>query len=75
MQISVADRGEGIAEEERGRIFEPFERIEDMNKQIEGLGLGLAICKTIVDAHSGTIHSVENPDGGTIFRLRLPVSS
>jgi signal transduction histidine kinase len=75
VQISVADRGEGIAEEERGRIFEPFERIEDINKQIEGLGLGLAICKTIVDAHSGTIHSIENPDGGTIFRLRLPVSS
>jgi len=75
VQISVADRGEGIPEEERGRIFEPFERINEISNQIDGLGLGLAICKTIVDAHSGTIHCTENPEGGTIFRLRLPVSS
>jgi signal transduction histidine kinase len=65
--IEVSDTGPGIAAEMQKRLFEPFASTKDT-----GLGLGLSICRRIVEAHGGTI-AVENPSkGGARFVVRLP---
>ncbi|MCF4165873.1 PAS domain S-box protein [Zavarzinia compransoris] len=66
-QISVADTGSGLAEEIRQRLFQPF-----MTTKPQGMGVGLSISRSIVDAHGGRIWAEENPAGGTIFRFTLP---
>lgn len=71
VEIAVADRGEGIAEEEREKIFDKFFRSARTCK-VGGTGLGLAICKGIVEAHGGTISANRREGGGTVMRLRLP---
>ncbi len=75
VELRVADRGEGIPEEERKAIFEPFFRGRRAIKdQIHGAGLGLDLVKKIVEAHGGSI-SVENAPGqGAAFVLRLPAA-
>ena len=64
--ISVADSGAGIDPDLGERIFNPFASTKG-----EGMGLGLSICRTIIEAHGGTISAEPNPDGGTIFRITL----
>jgi CheY-like chemotaxis protein len=74
LRLTVADTGVGITPELRQRIFKPFEQAEATNgDRAAGLGLGLAICKALVDAHEGEI-SVDSagPDKGTIFTIVLP---
>jgi signal transduction histidine kinase len=71
VEICVADDGPGIAEEDRERIFDPYVRLGDSG-HVGGLGLGLALCKRIVSAHSGTIGVDERPGGGSNFFFRLP---
>jgi signal transduction histidine kinase len=66
--ISVADNGPGVAEDQRLKIFEPFSRLSKHN----GLGMGLAICKRIVEAHKGKIWCENNEGGGAAFRFALP---
>ena len=66
VEISVADRGEGISLEEAERLFEPFFTTKD-----QGTGLGLSICRSIVEAHGGTLRCEPNPDGGMIFAFTL----
>ncbi|HVL89177.1 MAG TPA: PAS domain S-box protein [Actinomycetota bacterium] len=66
--ISVADTGPGIAPEDLGRIFEPFEQASHRN---EGAGLGLAISKQIVEMHGGTIKVDSRPGKGSIFLVTL----
>jgi signal transduction histidine kinase len=58
-----------ISERERARIFNPFYSTRE-----RGLGLGLAICRRIVDAHGGEIRVAPGDDGGTIFEIRLPAA-
>ena len=65
--LEVADRGEGLPTELADRIFEPF-----VSTKVAGMGLGLAICKRIVEEHGGTIQARNRPDGGTVFRVTLP---
>lgn len=65
--ISVMDRGPGIDDADKARIFEPF-----FTKRAGGSGLGLAVCQGIVRAHGGTIAVFDRPDGGTIVRVELP---
>lgn len=77
--FAVSDEGEGIPETEIHRIFEPFERITKTDTPIEGLGLGLAICKTIVEAHQGTLtyHSPNDTrrrNPGSTFTVTLPLA-
>jgi signal transduction histidine kinase len=60
VMFNIIDQGIGIPERERTRIFEPFERINETTRPIEGLGLGLAICRSIVQAHNGHITHANN---------------
>jgi two-component system, OmpR family, sensor histidine kinase KdpD len=71
--IEVRDRGPGIPPGEEERIFEKFYRGKSEN--VRGAGLGLPICRAIVQAHRGTIQALARPGGGTIFRISLPIQS
>ncbi len=69
-EVSVTDSGGGVAEELRPRIFEPF-----VTSKTTGMGLGLAICRTIIEAHGGEIRAENAPGGGAVFRFTLPFAS
>jgi two-component system, OmpR family, sensor histidine kinase KdpD len=71
MVVEVADRGPGIPPGEEVRLFDKFYRLRAESAQ-SGVGLGLAICKAIVDAHGGSIIAANRPGGGAIFRFELP---
>jgi two-component system sensor histidine kinase KdpD len=73
MTIEVADRGPGIAEEERFRVFEKFRR-GNARKDRWGTGLGLAICRAIVEAHGGRIVADGRDGGGASMRFTLPLA-
>jgi PAS domain S-box-containing protein len=73
--ISVLDRGIGVPEEKRLRIFDRFFQVEDSaHHSTPGLGLGLFIAGRIVEAHGGSIWCEERSGGGSVFRFTLPVS-
>jgi len=65
----VRDHGVGIAEDMRDRLFDPF-----FSTKTEGLGMGLAIVRSIVEAHGGTITAEDVNDGGARFEFVLPVN-
>ncbi|MFC5069787.1 PAS domain S-box protein [Flaviflagellibacter deserti] len=67
--VSVADTGSGIAPEVADQLFQPF-----VTTKREGLGVGLSVCRTIIEANGGRIEVDENPGGGTIFRFTLPLT-
>ena len=69
-QISVSDTGTGIAPEISAQLFQPF-----VTTKRQGMGVGLSISRTIVEAHGGTIVPRANPGGGTIFSFTLPAVS
>jgi signal transduction histidine kinase len=71
VEVCVADDGPGVAPEERQRIFEPYVRAGSA-RSARGLGLGLAICKRLVEAHGGSIAVSERPGGGARFAFTLP---
>jgi signal transduction histidine kinase len=71
VKLSVIDQGRGIAEVEQQRIFQKFVQSKD-SKQKEGFGLGLAICKLIIDAHQGTIGLQSEVGKGSRFWFILP---
>ena len=68
-RIEVADRGRGIPEEHRERVFEPLARVD---KSEPGNGIGLATCRRIIAAHGGTVGLDPRPGGGTIAWFELP---
>ena len=72
LEISVWDGGPGIAEGDLSRIFDKFSR-GDKESAVPGVGLGLAICKTIIESHGGQIWAENRTEGGAAFRLSLPL--
>jgi len=74
MLVSFTDHGPGIPEESLPLIFERFYRVRS-EKGVTGTGLGLYICKQIIDAHRGKIWAESLPDQGTTFFIELPINS
>ncbi len=76
VEITVTDNGVGIAPEHQARVFESFERVDniDMNTH-SGAGLGLSLVRSIIDLHGGRVELVSTPGVGTTITLILPVSS
>jgi two-component system sensor histidine kinase KdpD len=75
LQIDISDRGPGIPEQERQRIFDMFYSVERGDRGKQGTGLGLTIVQAIVGAHMGSIEALPGPQGrGTTIRLTLPWS-
>jgi signal transduction histidine kinase len=68
--VEVADRGSGIAEGDLERVFESF-----YSTKTSGLGVGLAICRRLIEAHGGALWAAHNPGGGALFRFTLPVAT
>ena len=76
VEVSVVDSGPGIPPAELPHIFERFHRGDPSRaRSTGGFGLGLAICKALVDAYSGTIEAVNLPGRGTQMRVQLPAES
>jgi PAS domain S-box-containing protein len=73
VRIVVADGGIGIAADQRDQVFEMFQRLHD-REAYEGTGIGLAICRKIVERHGGRIWIDEREGGGAVFRFTLPVA-
>lgn len=69
VEVSVTDSGAGIAPDIEAQLFKPFVTSKPL-----GLGVGLSICRTIVEAHGGQLWNEPNPAGGTIFVFTLPLS-
>ena len=69
VQISVADRGSGIPADKVEDIFDNFYSTKD-----GGMGIGLAVCRSIIEAHGGRLWCTPNPSGGAIFRFTLPLA-
>jgi C4-dicarboxylate-specific signal transduction histidine kinase len=67
VRVSIGDSGPGIPEAELSRLFEPF-----FTTKAAGMGMGLAICHGIIEAHGGRLWAVNNPEGGATFHLTLP---
>jgi two-component system sensor histidine kinase KdpD len=74
VELVVADRGPGLTEEERERVFEKFVRGSTRGSQ-RGVGLGLTLCRRIVEAHGGTIRAGAREGGGAEFVMRLPAAA
>jgi two-component system, LuxR family, sensor kinase FixL len=67
VEISVADSGPGLPEAVRTRLFQPF-----VTTKPTGMGVGLSVCRTIVEAHGGGLRAEDAEGGGTVFRLTVP---
>jgi two-component system sensor kinase FixL len=65
--VEVVDSGVGVAPEKLPKLFEPF-----YSTKANGLGMGLSICRSIIESHSGRLWAEANPTGGMIFRFTLP---
>jgi signal transduction histidine kinase len=70
VEIAVIDHGHGIDEENCERLFQPF-----FTTREEGMGMGLAICRSIIEFHDGRLSVEPNPEGGTIFTFTLPMEA
>jgi K+-sensing histidine kinase KdpD len=76
IQINVSDQGIGIAKEDQTKIFERFYRVEnEITDRVRGAGLGLSICKWLVEAHNGQITVQSTPGEGSAFSVVLPTDA
>jgi signal transduction histidine kinase len=69
VEVSIADTGPGLPLDIRAKLFEPF-----VTTKASGLGIGLSICRVIIEAHGGRLQAEDNPKGGTVFSFTLPKS-
>jgi two-component system sensor histidine kinase KdpD len=72
LQVEVLDDGIGIQTGEEELIFQPFFRASGAPSNVHGTGMGLAICRGLVEAHGGKITAMQRPGGGACFQLKLP---
>jgi two-component system sensor histidine kinase FlrB len=70
LHVSIIDKGPGVPDSLKNKIFEPF-----FTTKTHGTGLGLAVVKSVVSAHSGVLNVIDVPEGGTCFSLSLPCSA
>lgn len=77
VDVAVVDHGPGVPHDAVERIFEPFQRLVEAGEVggVPGTGLGLAVCREIIEAHGGSIRCEPTPGGGATFRFRVPVGS
>ncbi|MGC8494551.1 MAG: PAS domain S-box protein [Syntrophobacteraceae bacterium] len=73
LQISVKDNGIGFDEQYVDKIFAPFQRLHGRSSQYEGTGMGLAICKKIVERHNGRLTAKSRPGEGAQFIIDIPI--
>jgi two-component system sensor histidine kinase KdpD len=73
LRVDVADRGPGIPEDERARIFDMFYSVSRGDRGGKGTGLGLAICRGMIGAHGGSVEALPHVGGGTTIRVSLPL--
>ena len=71
--IDVSDRGPGIPEDERARVFDMFYSVARGDRSARGTGLGLAICRGMIGAHGGSVAAMPGDGVGTIIRISLPL--
>lgn len=69
IQVSVEDSGSGMAPDDKGRIFEPF-----FTTKPDGMGMGLMLCRSVIEAHGGRLWMTDNAPHGTIFQFTLPAA-
>jgi signal transduction histidine kinase len=69
LELAISVSGPGLPHDASNRLFEPFFTIKP-----DRVGLGLSICRTIVEAHGGRISAANRPGGGATFRILLPVA-
>ena len=74
-ELAVVDTGSGMTDSQRGRMYEPFDRLGADRSPIAGVGLGLCITKQLIEAMKGTIHLQSEVGVGSTFTLHLPASS
>ena len=72
--IRVSDHGPGVPPELRERIFEPFYRLPGASEREGGVGLGLALVRSIAQRHGGSVRCLASEEGGACFELRLPLA-
>ncbi len=75
VNLEIIDDGPGIPPEDIEDIFKPFHRGTRPVAAANGAGLGLPLCRTIVEQHGGHLRAINRPDGGTVFEVRLPCSA
>ncbi len=73
-ELRVCDQGPGVPAALRERIFEPFFRLPGASEREGGVGLGLALVRSIAQRHGGSVHCEDRPGGGACFVLRLPLA-
>jgi signal transduction histidine kinase len=69
-ELSVSDLGPGIPEDKLKEVFEPF-----FTSKAEGMGMGLSIARSIIEAHNGLIWAENRDHGGASFRIKIPLSN
>lgn len=69
IELSIADTGPGLPAELRDRLFQPF-----VTTKATGMGVGLSICRLIIEAHGERLQVADNPGGGTVFKFTLPMA-
>jgi signal transduction histidine kinase len=67
--VTVTDTGPGVAPQQLGRLFEPF-----FTTKVGGIGLGLSLSRSLVEAHGGQVWAEPNPSGGMTFGFRIPIA-
>ena len=74
--VGVSDEGIGIAPADQAKLFQQFQRADDANRpNVQGIGLGLVVCRRLVEAHGGRIWVESEPGKGSTFYFTLPTKS